>query len=394
LLQARVIPPLLGTEGDPVKVWSIGGTSDAVAVTVAFAEAEGAPSGRLRTFASGTSTSRTSGSATSVHWGDVSLRTSEIDRLAPANRKAWFQRRRHCWIPRATIAERIVLGPPTQLVDLVTIRPNTRFDPRIRDQLRDGGHLLIVDGSPWTELPSGRAEDSCAERPGWLRPVEGERRLFRKVGAARSTASRLRGADDRRSEGPTLATRLRQEELVLAHVELARSLARRFGHRGQPIEDLEQVAMLALVGAARRYDPQRGTAFAGYAAASVLGELKRYFRDRTWSMRVPRSLQERHMVVASAREELGHRLGESPTVLQVAEHVGISEEEVLEAIEAGSSYRAESLDVGPLDDDRARDIPMVDGSLDLVLDRQRLRAALPRLDHRELVILKGIYLDG
>jgi RNA polymerase sigma-B factor len=127
---------------------------------------------------------------------------------------------------------------------------------------------------------------------------------------------------------------------------------------------------------------------------NIIGELKRYFRDKTWSVRVPRSLQELHMAVNVAREELSHQLAASPTVAQVAAHIGVSEEDVLEAMEAGSSYRVDPLGIGGVDDERTRDLPMTDSSFERVLDRHRLSAALPRLDGRERMILKGLYFDG
>jgi RNA polymerase sigma-B factor len=185
-----------------------------------------------------------------------------------------------------------------------------------------------------------------------------------------------------------------QQDLVKQHLNLARSLARRFLHRGEPADDLEQVAFLALVKAARRFDPNHEAAFSTYATVSILGELKRHFRDKTWMLRVPRSTQELYLSIKDAREELGHRLGASPTVPEIAAHMGVGVEDVLEAMEAGRTYWPDSLDVTGPDGERTFDVPVCDESLDRAVDRQQLRVLLPRLDDRERLILKRIYFDG
>jgi RNA polymerase sigma-B factor len=185
-----------------------------------------------------------------------------------------------------------------------------------------------------------------------------------------------------------------QQDLVTQHTRLARALAHRFLHRGEPSDELEQVAFLALVKASHRFDPQHNTTFATYATVSILGELKRHFRDKTWMLRVPRSTQELYLSIKEAREELGHQLGTPPTVRQIASRLEVSDEAILEAMEAGGSYWTASLDVRGPDGERSIDIPVTDGALDRVLDRQRLRVLLPRLDEREQLILKRLYFDG
>ena len=192
----------------------------------------------------------------------------------------------------------------------------------------------------------------------------------------------------------TLAHRQVQAELVNTHLGLARSLARRFGHHGEPADDLEQVALLALIKASRRFDANREATFATYATASILGELKRHFRDKTWMLRVPRSLQERYLAIKEAREELGHELGCSPTIAQIAARVGVSEEAILDAMEAGDNYWPASLDVGTSEDGPGIEIPVIDERFDRSLDRQELRQLLPQLDRREQQILKRLYFDG
>src|SRR5262249_40999259 len=148
------------------------------------------------------------------------------------------------------------------------------------------------------------------------------------------------------------------------------------------------------VKASHRFDPGHNTTFATYATVSILGELKRHFRDKTWMLRVPRSTQELYLSIKEAREELGHRLGTPPTVAQIASHPPVSHDAILEAMEAGGSYWTASLDVRGADGERSIDIPVTDGALDRALDRQRLRVLLPRLDEREQLILKRLYFDG
>jgi RNA polymerase sigma-B factor len=396
MLQDQIIPPLLGTGSRRASVWSIGEPADAVAVTVAFAEARGGPCGEIRTFTSGTSGVESPTSHVSVGAADVGC-------LPKSSRAAWFERDRHRWVPKAAIAEHIVLRAPSEPVDLLTVRSARQVDAHALNHLRAGGQMLIVEPPPVDGAVGTGRVDSSEEAigPPGMAPVDGSGRLFRKLSGTSSrlgerTGRLARDASPSETQGdaPTLAARQRQEALILTHLDLAKALARRFGHRGQPIEDLEQAAMVALAGAARRFDPERGKPFSAFASASIVGELKRYFRDKTWSVRVPRSLQELHMAVNAAREELGHELGGSPTVAQVAQRLGVGEEDVLEAMEAGSSYRADSLEVGEGDGERAREIPVVDPSFERVLDRQRLRAALPRLNQQERQILKALYLDS
>jgi RNA polymerase sigma-B factor len=228
------------------------------------------------------------------------------------------------------------------------------------------------------------------DAPSQLRPVDCDRRLFRKDGRSRRTADGL--ADDDHPD--SLTRRQMQHDLVTQHVRLARALAHRFLRRGEPADELEQVAFLALVKASYRFDPGHNTTFATYATVSILGELKRHFRDKTWMLRVPRSTQELYLSIKEAREELGHQLGSPPTVAQIASHLEVSEEAILEAMEAGGSYWTASLDVRGPDGERSIDIPVTDGALDQALDRQRLRVLLPRLEEREQLILKRLYFDG
>jgi RNA polymerase sigma-B factor len=133
-------------------------------------------------------------------------------------------------------------------------------------------------------------------------------------------------------------------EIVERHIGLVRFLVRRYSGKGENYEDLVQVGMLGLLGAIDRYEADRGVRFASFARPSILGELKRHFRDKTWATRVPRRLQELSLGITGAEAELFQELGRSPTALEVAERLGATEEEVLEANEAARSYSAVSID--------------------------------------------------
>jgi len=135
-----------------------------------------------------------------------------------------------------------------------------------------------------------------------------------------------------------------REEIVVRFLPLARELARRYFRPSVPAEDLVQVASLALVKAVDRFDPERGTTFRAFAIPTILGELKRYFRDSAWALHVPRSTQEHALAVSSATEQLTNRSGRSPTVHELAGYLELSQEEVLDALQAGQAYAWTSLD--------------------------------------------------
>jgi RNA polymerase sigma-B factor len=134
-----------------------------------------------------------------------------------------------------------------------------------------------------------------------------------------------------------------REILVERYLPLARSIARRYAHGSEPLDDLVQVASLGLLKALDRFSPERGVAFSSYAVPTIAGELRRYFRDRTWAVRPPRDLQERALAVDKLRAELTNRLGRSPTVRQIGQALELTDEEVLEAIEAARAGQATSL---------------------------------------------------
>ena len=135
-----------------------------------------------------------------------------------------------------------------------------------------------------------------------------------------------------------------RNQLVEAHRGLAASIANDYRGRGVELDDLVQIAMLGMIKAVERYDVDRGIPFSSFASRTVNGEIKRYFRDRTWAVRPPRSAQERHLDLRRARAGLSLRLGRPPTVSEMAAELDVSEDDVLDAMEAGAAYRATSLD--------------------------------------------------
>ena len=161
----------------------------------------------------------------------------------------------------------------------------------------------------------------------------------------------MQSRERRTLEDRRLLTRYREsgdpaarEELVKRFLPLARQLARRYQRTNEPLDDLMQVASMGLVKAIDRFDPSRGTAFSTYAVPTILGELKRYFRDSGWAVHVPRGMQERVMKLDQASQELHRKLGRSPSASELADELRLTSEEVLEAMEASSAYDAISLE--------------------------------------------------
>ncbi|MGA7172339.1 MAG: SigB/SigF/SigG family RNA polymerase sigma factor [Candidatus Dormiibacterota bacterium] len=135
-----------------------------------------------------------------------------------------------------------------------------------------------------------------------------------------------------------------REELIPQYAALVHSLARRFAGRGEPLEDLEQVGYLGLIAAINRFDPSLGLEFTTFATPTILGEIKRYFRDKSWAVRVPRRLQETYARVVRTQQELSQELGRGPTVPEIAARLELEPDEVLQALEAGPAQRALSLE--------------------------------------------------
>jgi RNA polymerase sigma-B factor len=187
-----------------------------------------------------------------------------------------------------------------------------------------------------------------------------------------------------------------KEELVRRFLPLARSLATRYRGSSEEIEDLIQVANLGLVKALDGYDPERGRSFIAYAAPTILGELRRHFRDRVWEVHLPRGLQERAMAVARAAGELGEELGRTPTVSQIAQRLELDEDQVTEALQAEEARRTLSLDV-PRNRQEADSMPMVEtvGQREPGYDavEAQLAAEEAPLDERERRVLRLRFED-
>jgi len=186
-----------------------------------------------------------------------------------------------------------------------------------------------------------------------------------------------------------------RNELAVRHSGVAEALARRFAGRGELLEDLEQVAQFALVRAVERFDPDRGVPFVGFAVPTVLGELKRHFRDRTWSGSVRRAVKELLPRVRAATEQIEAASGRSATPQEVADHLDISVEEVLEALEAGRWYRADSLSRPGADggEELGARVAATEDGVALAVDRLLVESLLDQLESRERRIVVARFFD-
>ena len=176
------------------------------------------------------------------------------------------------------------------------------------------------------------------------------------------------------------------------HLPLVRHFASRYRERGETYEDLVQVGTVGLIKAVDRYDATRGTEFATFATPTILGEIRRHFRDRTWAVRVPRRLQELQPLLTTTSDALAQEFGRAPTVHELASALDVGDEEVLDALEARHAYAADSLDVGDQDDPgharaRAEALGGWDEALAAVDEREALRPLLDALPERERRII-------
>jgi RNA polymerase sigma-B factor len=321
--------------------------------------------------------------------GQVRFTRSDLRPLPTDVRSAAFRKDDDGCVPSEEIARQVILTSRSPSVDLLAagrpddLRPGPA-SPLARVRL--GGFVLVTGG----EDP-----DPDNASPDCLVTVGDSGRVFRKVAGPTIPESTPAGTDEAGEDAEiNLAQLQRSYELASRYINLARSLARRFAGHGEPRQDLDQVAFLGLLLAAQRFDETREISFSTFATTTVLGELKRYFRDKTWMMKVPRRIQETYLAVKDAREALSHELGASPTIAQIGARLAISEEDVLEAMEAGQNYWPESLDVSVFEDESSREVPVHDPAFGVVLERHQLLSVIHRLSRREQLLLKRLYFDG
>ena len=189
-----------------------------------------------------------------------------------------------------------------------------------------------------------------------------------------------------------------RDELIEAHLRLAEHLARRFNNRGVPLEDLIQVASLGLVKAVERFEPERGLEFSTFATPTIVGELKRHFRDKGWAVRVPRRIQELHVEINGLVGTLTQRLGRSPTIAELARASNTSEEEVLEAMEAAQAYRSTSIDAPSGGEESglglAGQLGDEDGNLFAAENKMLVSTLIDTLPKREQLLMRLRFYDG
>jgi len=264
--------------------------------------------------------------------------------------------------------------------DQWTVTHDRHGDLVVADLRRPAGPDPARDGSPVDHPsrqearnePQPEARDGRTRRDeyGWLTP------LFAELAALPTDDPGRRRVRDR---------------LVRGHLPIAQHIARRFARRGEPLADLEQVATLGLINAVDRFDPGRGTDFLSFAVPTITGEVRRHFRDHGWAARVPRRLKELHLTLSGAVGELSQRLGRAPTARELAEHLALPIETVIEGLGAGQVYSTRSLD-SMLDEDNGRpmsinEIGHYDAELARLEDRDALAPLLAALPRRERTII-------
>jgi RNA polymerase sigma-B factor len=191
-----------------------------------------------------------------------------------------------------------------------------------------------------------------------------------------------------------------REQLIEQYMSLVRSLARRYSYRGEQLEDLVQIGAIGLIKAIDRFDVNRGVELTTYATPNIIGEIKRHFRDRGWSVRVPRGLQELNIQLSRLIEELTVELGRSPTIAELAKSAEVSEEEVLEALESGRAYSSLSLSAGSAGNDEDGELDPLESlgteehQYEVSEDRAVLAPGFRVLDERERKILHLRFFEG
>ncbi len=190
-----------------------------------------------------------------------------------------------------------------------------------------------------------------------------------------------------------------REELIERYMSLVRSLARRYAYRGEQLDDLVQIGAIGLIKAIDRFDLERGVELTTYATPNIIGEIKRHFRDKGWSVRVPRGLQELNVKVSKLIEQLTVQLGRSPTIPELAKAAGVEEEQVLEALESGRAYTSVSLSSGGGTDEDGELDPLeslgtIEHEYEVAEDRAVLAPGFQVLDERERKILHLRFFSG
>jgi RNA polymerase sigma-B factor len=237
----------------------------------------------------------------------------------------------------------------------------------------------VIDSIEVTTAPAPEAPEAT------FAPAAGSHRTRETDAQAKALLSLL-------ADLPAGADRDRvRARLIELYIPLAEYLARRFRNRGEQFDDLVQVANLGLIKSVDGFDPTRGAAFTSYAIPMIVGELKRHFRDKGWDVRVPRRLQELRLEISKVSGDLAQELGRSPTVADLAQKLGASEEDVIEGIESGHAYRALSINAPANGDEAGAELADllggVDRDLEAVDDRESLRPLIAQLPPREQRII-------
>lgn len=245
------------------------------------------------------------------------------------------------------------------------------------------------DVQPAVDGPAGPGE-AATSPPG---PTARSERVAADRARARAMFVAMAG---KQPDDPDRA-RLR-DDLVEIHLPLVEYLARRFRNRGEPLDDLIQVATIGLIKSVDRFDLERAVEFSTYATPTIVGEIKRHFRDKGWAIRVPRRLQELKLSLTKATSDLSQKNGRSPTVAELAKHLELTEEEILEGLESANAYSAVSLDAPDGGDDDAPAVAdslgVMDDALEGVEYRESLKPLLDKLAPREKRILMLRFFGG
>ncbi|MFC9895849.1 RNA polymerase sigma factor SigF [Nocardia sp. NPDC127579] len=257
----------------------------------------------------------------------------------------------------------------------------TAFDP----EREEPGHSETPDTAPEAAEAPGDAEEDAetVEEVGSVSGYDDLGALFERLAAA--------------TAGTAKYTALR-DELISRCIPLADHIARKFSGRGEPFDDLTQVARVGLVHAVDRFDPSRGSNFLSFAVPTIMGEVRRYFRDNTWAMRVPRRVKETHLRIGSAIDALSQTLGRSPTAKEIAAHLDVDPDEVTQAVIAGNAYQPSSIDAASLG--RDTDASLLDtlgeeeGQFERVEEYVAIRPLLAGLPERERRILTMRFFES